>query len=49
VEQAETEVLNSVSLGASLYNEDGLKDSDNVSVSLRFKHLLSGESFNISG
>jgi hypothetical protein len=49
VEDPESDVLNSAVLGASLYDDDGFKDSENLTITLTFKHLLSGERFNISG
>ena len=55
VEEPELDVLNSVCLGASIYDDNGIRladddsDDDIVNVTITFKHLLSGQRFNITG
>ena len=49
VDEPELSVLNSVCIGASLYDEDGVKDAENVTVTVNFKLLLSRDDYNASG
>ena len=53
VEEPEKDVLNSAVLGATLYAADEagslIRDSENLTVIITFRHLLTGDKYNLTG